>query len=52
MPVLILSDGKVLEESLEIMTFALQQHDPDHWLPEQNNLQAVMDLIGENDGPF
>ncbi len=30
-PVLLV-DGKVLEESLDIMQWALTQHDPDHWL--------------------
>lgn len=30
-PVLVLRNGTVLEESLEIMLWALEQHDPFHW---------------------
>lgn len=33
-PVLQLPDGRVLEESLDIMHWALGQHDPDGWLQE------------------
>lgn len=32
-PVLVLADGKVIDQSLDIMRWALQQHDPAHWLP-------------------
>ena len=31
-PVLELADGKVLDESLDIMHWALNIRDPDHWL--------------------
>jgi glutathione S-transferase len=31
-PVLVLADGRVIEQSLEIMAWALRQHDPDNWL--------------------
>lgn len=31
-PVLVLADGRVIEQSLEIMAWALHQHDPDDWL--------------------
>lgn len=31
-PVLVLPDGPVIEQSLEIMAWALRQHDPDDWL--------------------
>lgn len=51
-PVLVLSDGTVLEESLEIMQTVLEDHDPDHWLPKADIRHAVMALIAENDGPF
>ena len=52
-PVLILPDGKVLEESLDIMHWALTQHDPAHWLPGNSDLrQQAFFLIEENDGPF
>lgn len=49
-PVLVLPDGTVLEESLEIMRWALRQKDPDGWLSAD---QAATDtLIEANDGPF
>lgn len=50
-PVLQLPDGRVLEQSLEIMRWALEQHDPRGWLclPEQ---EEVLALIALNDGPF
>ena len=51
-PVLVLSDGIVLEESLEIMAYVLGKRDPDNWLPEEGGRGAVMRLIAENDGPF
>jgi glutathione S-transferase len=50
-PVLQLPDGQVLEQSLDIMRWALHQHDPLGWLsaaPEAR-VQAWTDL---NDGPF
>jgi glutathione S-transferase len=31
-PVLVLRDGSVIDESLEIMRWALAQHDPENWL--------------------
>lgn len=46
-PVLLLTDGKVLEESLDIMRWALERHDPENWLGHTN-----ADLIEANDGPF
>ena len=46
-PVLFLSSGKVLEESLDIMQWALAQNDPDNWL--QGNDAG---LIEENDDSF
>lgn len=49
-PVLVLPDGRVLEQSLDIMHWALQQHDPSCWLDiDRDNSQA---LISENDGAF
>ena len=46
-PVLVLSDGAVIDESLDIMRWALGQNDPEDWL-------ATIDrqLIHNNDGPF
>ncbi len=50
-PVLQLPDGSVLEQSLDIMRWALQAHDPQGWLlaDEQHETQTLIDL---NDGPF
>lgn len=46
-PVLLLPDGEVLEESLDIMHWALGQNDPEGWLAH-----VADDLIEANDGPF
>jgi glutathione S-transferase len=52
-PVLVLPGGEVLQESLEIMRWALQEHDPDGWLPVNGaGQQAQQTLIAANDGPF
>ncbi len=52
-PVLVDLDGTVLEESLDIMLWALRQHDPDHWLePETGDLGTMLALIAECDGDF
>jgi len=52
-PVLVLPDGQVIEQSLEIMLWALQQNDPECWLaPEQGTWQAMQALIAANDGVF
>jgi glutathione S-transferase len=46
-PVLVLPDGTVLDESLDIMRWALRQRDPEGWL---RNDDAA--LIAMNDGTF
>lgn len=52
-PVLVLPDGKVLEESLDIMRWALTQNDPQQWLtPQAGSLQDMLTLIAQCDGPF
>ena len=52
-PVLVLPDGQVLEQSLDIMLWALARHDPDGWLaPSQGSLADMLALIAECDGPF
>jgi glutathione S-transferase len=52
-PVLKLPDETVLEESLDIMLWALRQNDPDGWLPDNKNTQnQIFQLVSENDGPF
>jgi len=49
-----LQDGEaVIDESLDIMIWALERSDPDNWLvPEKDPLADALDLIGKCDGPF
>ena len=49
-PVLVCADGRVIEQSLEIMHWALSQNDPDIWLPADRPL--IEALIEENDTHF
>ena len=49
-PVLVLPDGKVIDQSLDIMYWALQQHDVDGWLNADPEVAGL--LIAENDGVF
>ena len=52
-PVLILEDGKVIDESYDIMQWALRSHDPENWLGEQNAyLPAAARLVEINDTTF
>jgi glutathione S-transferase len=52
-PVMVLPDGRVIEESLEIMRWALDRNDPEGWLTPLNNDRNNIDaLIAETDGPF
>ncbi|MEI6828989.1 MAG: DUF952 domain-containing protein [Synechococcaceae cyanobacterium ELA445] len=57
-PVLVLNDGTVLEESLDVMVWALAQHDPHGWRRLGNDPQRVAGqqrmaaLIATNDGPL
>jgi glutathione S-transferase len=52
-PVLVLADGRVLEQSLEIMLWALRQRDPQDWLPTTSvAMDDAMACIAVNDGPF
>ncbi len=46
-PVLVAADGSVIEESLEIMCWALARHDPEQWLDGDDAA-----AIARNDGPF
>lgn len=46
-PVLVLADGTVIDESLAIMRWALAQHDPEGWLAGDDAA-----LIAANDDPF
>jgi len=49
-PVFVQDSGEVIEESLELMHFALSQNDPKGWL--DCDLDDAKDLITANDGPF
>jgi glutathione S-transferase len=52
-PVLILPDGQVIDESLDIMRWALDQSDPQNWLqPQQGDVSDMLALIAQCDGPF
>jgi glutathione S-transferase len=52
-PVLVLADGTVLEESLDIMRWALGHGDPQGWLGgDDAHRQDAWDLISRNDGEF
>ncbi|WP_295527827.1 glutathione S-transferase [Novosphingobium sp. Chol11] len=46
-PVLVLPDGAVIEESLDVMRWALARDDPEGWLARDDAA-----LIAANDGPF
>ncbi len=50
-PVLVLESGKVIDESLDIMYWALEKNDPDSWrLPSKTD--EVLQLIETNDQQF
>jgi glutathione S-transferase len=49
-PVLVLADGTLLEESLDIMYWALQQNDKDGWLGVDSERSQA--LVAENDSSF
>jgi glutathione S-transferase len=52
-PVLLLPDGTVLEQSLDIMRWALARNDPAHWLPTDAVVhQQVLAQIAACDGDF
>lgn len=52
-PVLVDVDGQVIDQSLDIMFWALRHNDPGLWLaPQQGTPDAMLALIGECDGPF
>ena len=52
-PVLWLPDeARVIDQSLDIMLWALAQHDPMHWLPQGDALAQALQDIAFNDGPF
>ena len=46
-PVLVADDGRIVDESLDIMRWALRRNDPEGWLGGDDPA-----LIAANDGPF
>lgn len=48
-PVLVLPHGQVIDESLDIMQWALARNDPERWLAPAEHAEK---LIAANDGPF
>jgi glutathione S-transferase len=52
-PVMVLPDGSVIEQSLDIMLWALDRHDPQQWLPGDTvAMEACMQQIRQCDGEF
>jgi len=52
-PVLVLPDGRVIDESWDIMLWALNRHDPDGWLGTNSGyIEASIPLVIENDTKF
>lgn len=52
-PVLVLADGQVIEESRDIMIWALSQNDPDGWLQVMHRDPAeAADFLDRLDGDF
>ncbi len=52
-PSLVLGDGKYLDESWDIVKWALQQNDPDNWLGDNNAYLADAEMLVEiNDYSF
>lgn len=53
-PVLVGAEGQVIEQSLDIMQWALAQNDPDNWRQQGNTAaqQLIAELIEENDLRF
>jgi glutathione S-transferase len=50
-PVLIAPSGEVIDESLDIMLWALREHDPQHWLAVADR-PAMMALVDACDAGF
>jgi glutathione S-transferase len=52
-PVLVLPEGEVIDESLDVMRWALAQNDPEAWLPSDASTQAETEsLVARNDREF
>ncbi len=50
-PVLVLPDGRVIDESVDVMRWALDLNDPDHWWSNEDGEQAV-ELVKRCDFEF
>jgi len=50
-PVLVLQSGEVIDESLDVIDWALNLNDPDNWLRSKEN-EETKKLIEINDGEF
>jgi glutathione S-transferase len=52
-PVMVLPSGRVIDQSLDIMQWALAENDPDNWMSEEPSLQEeALQLISDIDGEF
>ncbi|MEM7328244.1 MAG: glutathione S-transferase [Pseudomonadota bacterium] len=52
-PVIVEANGRVIEESLDVMAWALDQSDAADWLAPEHGTRADMDaLVAQCDGPF
>lgn len=52
-PVLVLTDGQVIDQSLGITLWALRRNDPLHWLPTGGvSLEHMLRLVAQCDGEF
>lgn len=53
-PVLVLPSGQIVDESRDIVYWALEKNDPDDWLRQNNAAltQQTAQLIEQNDGEF
>ena len=47
-PTLILSDGSVIDESWDIIRWAIRQNDPENWFGENNAALELADVLVEN----
>jgi glutathione S-transferase len=52
-PVLLLPDGTVIDQSLDVMLWALRRNDPQSWLqPLRGSVDEMLAMIAGNDGDF
>lgn len=49
-PIMVLDDGEVVDESFDIMLWALKQNDPENWL--EPDMEQMLGLIKTIEGPF